>query len=71
MCFEVVKRCDLVRVIAFGRVRFIDEFETKSKRLYEFTAVFTNGREFSLAEEAIKRTCVMVIDVEHMTGEKK
>jgi nitroimidazol reductase NimA-like FMN-containing flavoprotein (pyridoxamine 5'-phosphate oxidase superfamily) len=73
VCFEVAKRDDLVtkRVIAFGRVRFIDDFEMKSKLLYEFTAVFTNNREFSLAEKAIKRTCVLVIDVEHMTGEKK
>ncbi len=85
VCFEVSKRYDLIRsgkpcsawetfyksVICFGKAVFVEDIEEKGRLLTIFTKWFTGEeREFTLSPEAVKRTCVIVIEVEHMTGKK-
>lgn len=53
-------------VIAFGRAVFPKE-DAKRKLLQDFTSFYTD-QEVSLSEEGVKRTCVIVLEVEHMTG---
>jgi len=57
-------------VLAYGKVRFIDDIETKTIWMNKIMLKYT-GREFSYSLPAIKNVAVFCVEIEKITGKKR
>jgi len=80
VCLEFEGHCTLIRnktacgfgmryesVIAFGKVRFLDDPMLKRRALDSIMQHYTEG-SFDYPDEALSKTCLLQVDIESMTG---
>ena len=56
-------------VIGFGKASFVEDFEEKRKALEIITIQYA-GKKHELSDGAVKRTLVIKVDVDAMTGKR-
>lgn len=53
-----------------GRIRFIEDYNEKMKAFKAIMAKYSKEENFTYNENAVKHTCVYVLEVEHISGKR-